>query len=381
MNRETRGGGRTYQRPGSRFWWIAYSHRGRVFRESSGSTDRRKAEKLLRLRLGEIAVGRHAPDAEKVTFEALATMLGDDYQLNGRRSLKRAKQCLARLREVFGLDRALDITTDRLTAYARGRQEQGAAPATVANELAILKRAYSLAVRAGRLTHRPAFPTISLDNARAGFFEEPEFRALLAQLPEYLRGPMTFAYLTGWRVPSEVLPLRWAQVDLAAGIVRLEPGSTKNREGRTFPVSALPELARLLRDQRAYTDETSRRLGSVIPWVFHRSGRQIRDFREAWRGACKRAGLVGMIPHDFRRTAVRNLERAGVPRSVAMKLVGHRTEAIYRRYAIVSERDLSEGVSKLATLRAGTANNPGSSTVVAQLKPSGQFQATQVKQA
>ena len=163
---------------------------------------------------------------------------------------------------------------------------------------------------------------------------------------------MSFAHLTGWRVPSEILTLRWAQVDLDAGTVRLEPGTTKNREGRTFPTHALPELHALLVTQRERTSETERRLGTIIPWVFHREGKPIRDFRSAWQAACKRAAVVWRIPHDFRRTAVRNLERAGVPRSVAMKLVGHKTESIYRRYAIVAERDLADGVAKLATLRS-----------------------------
>jgi len=254
----------------------------------------------------------------------------------------------------------------------RGRE--GSAKATVVTDLAILKRAFTLAVKAGRLLHRPSFPTIQLDNARTGFFEESEYRALLEELPEYLRPVVTFAYLTGWRVPSEILTLRWAQVDLVAGTVRLEPGTTKNREGRTFPTHTLPELHALLVTQRERTTETERRLGTIIPWVFHREGKPIRDFRSAWWAACKRAAvlkdaegkpveregkavivrpnLLGRIPHDFRRTAVRNLERAGVPRSVAMKLVGHKTESIYRRYAIVAERDLADGVAKLATLRS-----------------------------
>ena len=99
-------------------------------------------------------------------------------------------------------------------------------------------------------------------------------------------------------------------------------------------------------------------MGCFIPFVFHRSGRSILDFREAWQGACERVRLVGRIPHDFRRTAVRNLERAGVARSVAMKLTGHKTESVYRRYAIVSEADLAEGVKKLAALHASTPSQP-----------------------
>lgn len=259
------------------------------------------------------------------------------------------------LRGFFGDYRALDITADRLVSYANARAAEKAAPATIVNELAALKRGFSLAVRAARLLHKPAFPTIRPDNVRKGFFERADFQALLTQLPEYLRAPITFAYLTGWRVHSEVLSLCWRQVDLEAGVVRLEVGTTKNREGREWPLNALPELTDLLRAQREHTRRIERETGAVVPFVFHREGRPIRDFRTAWKNACKRAGLTGAIPHDFRRTAVRNLERAGVLRSVAMKLVGHKTESVYRRYAIVCSRDLADGVAKLAQLYASTS--------------------------
>jgi len=139
-------------------------------------------------------------------------------------------------------------------------------------------------------------------------------------------------------------------VDFKAGVVRLEPGTTKNDEGREFPFSALPALEAVLKEQRAWTDALERRLGRKVERVFHRDSRPIKAYRRAWVTACKKALLVGMIPHDLRRTAVRNLERAGVSRSVAMKLTGHKTEAVYRRYAIVSESDMREGAAKLAVL-------------------------------
>jgi len=201
------------------------------------------------------------------------------------------------------------------------------------------------------------FPRFEVRNTRTGFFEEPEFRAVLEHLPEEVKPVAEFMYLTGWR-KQEVLTLGWRQVDFNAGVVRLEPGTTKTDEGRTFPFSIFPAMKALLERQRARTDALQQATDQIIPWVFHRDGKPIRSFRKAWDNAIKEAGIPRRIPHDFRRTAVRNLERAGVPRSVAMKLTGHQTESVYRRYAIVSERDLSEGVAKLAALHTGQEKGP-----------------------
>jgi integrase len=185
-------------------------------------------------------------------------------------------------------------------------------------------------------------------DARAVFFERDAFEAVRSYLPEPLRGVVTFAYLTGWRVPSEVLTLTWDRVDFAAGVLRLEVNTTKNDDGRTFPFDVLPELAELLKRQQLYTDAFDALARKPIKWVFHRQGQRIRDYTWAWRSACKQAGCVGKIPHDFRRTAARNLVRAGVPESWAMKLTGHKTAAVFRRYAITNEADLREAVTKLA---------------------------------
>lgn len=188
----------------------------------------------------------------------------------------------------------------------------------------------------------------------------------MAELPADLRPVAEFAYLTGWRIPSEVLRLTWAQVDFAAGVVQLEVRSTKNDEGRTFPFDALPALHRRLKRQRARTKALERATGRIIPHVFHRDGQPIRDFRRAWISALERAAhttrrgirvvvrpdLVGRIPHDLRRTAVRNLVCAGVPERVAMQLTGHKTRSVFDRYNIVNERDLRDGVARLAMLDA-----------------------------
>ncbi len=91
----------------------------------------------------------------------------------------------------------------------------------------------------------------------------------------------------------------------------------------------------------------SRKPGTICRYVFHRNGKRIKTFKGAWTKACEAAGYPGRIPHDLRRSAVRNMERAGLSRSVAMQLTGHKTEAVYRRYAITSEADLREGVERL----------------------------------
>jgi integrase len=268
------------------------------------------------------------------------------YQLAGRRSTRRVRIAKDHLSRSFSGARAVEITAPRLESYALGRQ---AAPASVRYELAILRRAFSIAVKQGRLATRPAFPTIRVDNARTGFFEGAEFEAVVAELPEPLRNVARFAYHTGWR-SGEIRGLRMADVDWNAKTVRLEGARSKNEEPRVFPFGVLPALQDAMERQRAYTEAVQKRLGQIVPWLFHRGGTPIRSMDTAWRSACERAKVPGRLMHDFRRTAVRNLERAGVPRSVAMKLTGHKTEAVYQRYAIVSERDLAEGVAKLAAL-------------------------------
>jgi integrase len=228
-------------------------------------------------------------------------------------------------------------------SYIVSRRNQGAAAATIRYELAALRRGYALAHRAGRIEVRPYIPTVRVSNARTGFFEDMQVEAIIAALPDPIDDMVRFAAITGWRV-SEVMGLTWQQVDRAAGTVRLEVGSTKNGDGRHFPYKEHPDLAHLINWRYVH------RMGG---FVFHRRGRPVRFFRHSWLSACAHAGVSGRVFHDLRRTAVRNMERASVPRSVQLKLVGLRTESIHRRYSIVNESDLKRGVRLLAGRRNG----------------------------
>ena len=233
------------------------------------------------------------------------------------------------------------------------------ARATVNRELAILKRMFNLAIQAGKLHHKPHFEMLREDNVRVGFFERDQYEATMRHLPLGMRPIVTFAYVTGWRINSEVLPLQWRQVDLGIGEVRLEPGTTKNREGRVFYLTA--ELLQLLKDQRTEANRLQRKKGMIVQHVFfHRhetkagapgslAGCPItrNAFYHAWQRARKAAGCPGSIPHDFRRTAIRNMVRAGIPERVAMKLSGHKTRSVFDRYNVVSDGDLRDAAVRL----------------------------------
>jgi integrase len=332
--------------------------RGRRIRRSLKTTNRQQALTRARQLVAELErTGPRVLRSERTTFNDLAALILQDYGRNERKSTGKLVTVLQHLRVAFGGWQAAHIGPDDIADYVDRRKQQGAANGTVNRELAALKRSFHLAVRRKRLS--PAdIPTIDLLKEaapRAGFFEREQFEAVRRYLPGALQAVVTVAYITGWRIKSEILKLQWRQVSFEAETIRLDPGTTKNDEGRLFVMT--PELRAVLLEQRAATDALQQATGQIIPLVFHRNGRPIKAFRRVWINACRRAGIPDRIPHDFRRTAVRNLERAGVSRSVAMKMVGHKTESIYRRYAIVSESDLREAARKLAAVDLAGRNS------------------------
>ncbi len=363
-------------------YWIKYYRNGKPYCESSRSKKEADAKRLLKKREGEIASGK-LPGIyfERVRFDELGQDFLSDYRINQKKSLKRAERSINHLKKTFEGIRVVDITTPRINQYIEKRLswkcrqckriiqpqdncphcgsekiKQGAAPATINRELAALKRMLNLGAQQTppKVDRVPYIPMLKEDNVRKGFFEHDEFFALRDALPSYLKGFVTFAYKVGWRA-SELRGLTWSQVDLIQGIVRLEVGETKNSEGRTVYLDA--ELRQIFEQQY----EARKRQKKLIPYVFPNEDGddKIKDFRGSWNKACREAGLgygykhskkyvqkwkdklsSGPILHDLRRTAVRNMIRAGIPERVAMMISGHKTREVFDRYNIVSDSDL-----------------------------------------
>lgn len=331
--------GTIYRRKASKVLWIKYSRNGKPFYESSHSDKFAVAKRLLQRREGEISKGELPGICfDKVRFDELAEDLLSDYRINGRKSWEKAQRSVKHLKEAFGGMKAIEITTSRIRVYIEERMKKKLSNASINRELAALKRMFHLGARCTppKLRDIPYIPTLRENNVRKGFFEHEEYLALKNSLPDHLKPIVTFAYHSGWR-KSEILGLTWDKVDLKQGIARLDPGETKNNEARTLYMDE-----NLLKEMKAL--HSQRRLG--CPYVFHRRGERIDDFRWTWDRCCRQVGLKGRLFHDFRRTAVRNMVRAGVSEGVAMKISGHKTRSVFDRYNIVNDQDLKEAAKK-----------------------------------
>ncbi len=205
-------GGGSYYRRGDVFW-IKYYRNGKPHRESTGSNLERVAKDLLNKRMGAISAGLPISlKAERIKVDELLDDLLTEYRVNERASLPRMEQLVGHLRGYFSGARAMSVDTATVRSYIDARQQAGAANATINRELAALKRAYSLAIKATppKVTTKPHIPGLAENNVRKGFFEPEQFEGVLRHLPEDVRPVVTFGYITGWRL-AEVLGLTWKQ--------------------------------------------------------------------------------------------------------------------------------------------------------------------------
>lgn len=307
----------------------------RVEREKGRGAVRTMADLYVFVRRQRLALGDSVVDVDK-RWTALAGFFGP-LDVNAITSVHLADYAEARAATSYRRHGRLDATTSK---------------STINREFATLR----LLLRAGAQATPPivrwdCIPRIRLadesDRVREVFIDEDTFALIHAQLADHLRPMMTLAYWIGWR-RGEMLGLLRSQVDLHRGTIRLKSGSTKNKDGRLIyiPAEALTEL----RQHERLTRQLERKLGRVIPWMFHYRGERITSYNTGWTAALRRAGLAprSFTPHDFRRTAARAYTRAGVTDQVVMRITGHKTTAMLQRYNITAERDLAEAATRVS---------------------------------
>lgn len=338
-----RGDGCLYAR--GQMLWCAYYHGGRQVRESTGYRvgEENKAQKFLDAKTKAANTQEFVePARRRLTFKELTDGYILNYELNNRRSVKDARRIVGVLLERFGADKALNVTTTRIEAFKADMLARGAAKATVNRHLAAIRRMYRLAIKATTLRAGDA-PAIDMldesDNVREGFVDPADFENVIAALTDdAVRDVARFGYLSAWR-RGEVLSLQWRDVTLTAegGSILLRRANSKNKRGRTLPLRG--ELLELIRRRAAV-----RQL--ACPFVFHRNGRPVRDFRTVWAKAATAAGHDGLKFHDLRRSGVRNMVRAGVSPRIARQISGHKTASVFDRYDIVDEADLASALER-----------------------------------
>jgi integrase len=304
--------------------------------ESSGSTNPRVAERLLRDR------EKAKDDGKMIVVGAHRTMMRDLFDLvitdktnNKRKAVETEQQRIDKhLLPFFGSLKAIHVTFDTIESYKRSRIAEGAANGTINRELALIRQGERLGVRHGKVSHIPQINFLDEDNVRKGFFEEDTFHLLLKELPEELKPLHIFDYFTGIR-HDEALSILWDQVDRLNAVIRLE--STKSGEPREIYYAENKEMCGVVEQQWKMKREIETRFGRPVEHLFFRysgtgrgtePGDAIKDFRGAFNRALKAAGIENYeyikdrekvvqkrIFHDLRRTAIRNLRRAGVDRA------------------------------------------------------------------
>jgi len=347
-----RGEGGLFKINGSPMWYVKV--RGK--RESTGTTIKEEAKNVLRAKMGRAILGIADPnEARRLKYEDIRDTLLSDYAngpQNGHSLVTKADGTrtvwgLTYLNKFFAGRAAVDIDTGVLRKFIEQRQRDGASNGTINRNLCLLRRMLKLAVQENRIPKCPHFPLLKEAEPRQGFLEHDKFAKLYAELPERLRAFVLFLYTTGCRT-GEAKKLTWSQIDWTEQVLRVEAEQTKNNVARTIPIA--DDVVRLLK-----ATPESKRIGLLFP---------VGCFRKAWINACCRAGLgtrtkgpqnggyghyEGLIPHDLRRSAVRNLRKAGIGETVSMSVSGHKTAEVFRRYNITSTEDQRDAIQRVGS--------------------------------
>jgi integrase len=333
MAKTSYGAGTIFKR--GEIWYISFWVDGRQVQKSSGSTRRQDAVQLRDQLLGKKARGEVADVvAAKVTCGELLDDLLEYAQANIKPTTAHVWKLVieATIRPFFGHIRVAKLTTEKLKEFRKKRAAEGRSEATSNRELSVLRTALNRGRKCTppKVLTVPYFPIVPETNVRQGFLTDEQSLKLRDALPEYLRPLFVAAYFTGVRL-GELLSIEWRQVDWEQGFITLDSERTKSGHARAVPI-----LEGDMKDWLKWSFDNA----DGCERVFHREGVPFKEFRRSWLKACKEAGVPTLKFHDLRRTAVRNMRRAGVPQVVRMRISGHRTDSMERRYNIVDVDDL-----------------------------------------
>jgi integrase len=352
MPRRSDGSGTLYLR--GNIWWVKIRVDGRPVYESSKSEKKSDAIKLRDRLLARKARGELSGGAadKALIAELLDDVLKSDIKPSTRYVWEKVIE--KNIRPFFGNLKAQRLTTDHMDRYREKRKGEGRSDSTVNRELSILRTSFHNARKRTppKVLAVPYFPIVAETNIRKGFLSDEQYDRLRGELPEELKALFVTAWITGLR-RGEITAIQWPQVDFEAGLITLEKGETKNDEPRSVPILD-GDMLDLLTAAKRERDEQ----WPDSPWVFSRRGERIIDFRWSWDEACKRAGVPDLNFHDLRRTAVRNMRRAGIPQVIRMKISGHKTDSMERRYNIVDAEDLQMAKELLQNRRKSPEKEP-----------------------
>ena len=287
----------------------------------------------------------------------------EDYlKLEGVRALNTYKDRVDSVRQqlipFFGKKPLAEITPSDVEAFRAQRVLRNGkklpAVATVNADHATLKHIFSVAERRGLVLTNPAkkVPLPDPGNERDRVLSPDEWNRLYNIAPEHLKPILLIAFQLGMRW-GEIMSLTWDCVDLQRGFLRVLAAKCKTGEGRTIPLT--PEV-------RGMLSELAKVRHLSTNQVFLYEGQPIQRVKRSFATACRNVGIADLRFHDLRHCAATNLRRAGVDTVTAMKIVGHKSEKMHRRYNSVSEEDLTKAAGKLNTYLSNTLITPAETT-------------------
>lgn len=321
-------------------WYIRYRVPGESKErwESSKSTDKNVALRLLNQRRSEI--DKRQITSSTATVSDLLDMFLADQRRHKRKAYKVTESYVRNhLKPAFGKIKADSLTSGHIDRFIDMKQRQEFANASINRYLAALRRAFTLGMEAlpPIVSTVPKISELEENNVREGFLDHPDYVRLREELPDHQRLVLVIGYHLGMR-RGEILALRWDQVDWNTNLIRLEKKQTKGNDARVAPLYG--ELRAWLDMAYAFRGECK----FIISW----KGQRVGDLKRAWAAARERAGVPALLIHDLRRTAIRNMIRAGIGEKQAMLISGHRTRSVFDRYNIIDERDIATAGQKMA---------------------------------